>query len=339
MTGLRHRRPGPPVPRVTGVLDRRRPRSAADLVVDCGGRRSALPALARGGRRPAAGRGARGLRLRLLRPALPVARRVTPRRRWRTLLQHYDSVTVLTLPADNGTWSVVLTTSAGTRRCAGCASRRPGRGAGALPARRALGATAEPITGVDVMAGIEDRYRRLVVDGEPVATGVVAVGDAWACTNPSLGRGASIGAAARPRAARRAARGRPGRPRQAGPPVRRGDRRGRSSRCTGRPLWLRPAPAGRDRRRRRRRAVPDRRPALGGHQGRCSRPALRDPDIAARVPSRSSSLLATPDEVFADAGPASTGSWRSAWPRRSTRCPDRPAPSCSPRSPSTGGAR
>src|SRR5262249_49997292 len=31
------------------------------------------------------------------------------------------------------------------------------------------------------------------VDGVPVATGVVAVGDAWACTNPSLGRGATIG--------------------------------------------------------------------------------------------------------------------------------------------------
>jgi hypothetical protein len=31
------------------------------------------------------------------------------------------------------------------------------------------------------------------VDGEPVATGVVAVGDAWAATNPSLGRGATIG--------------------------------------------------------------------------------------------------------------------------------------------------
>ena len=51
----------------------------------------------------------------------------------------------------------------------------------------------EPITGVDVMAGLEDRHRRLVVGGVPVATGVVAVGDAWACTNPSLGRGASIG--------------------------------------------------------------------------------------------------------------------------------------------------
>ncbi len=33
---------------------------------------------------------------------------------------------------------------------------------------------------------------RFVVDGQPVATGVVAVGDAWACTNPSVGRGASI---------------------------------------------------------------------------------------------------------------------------------------------------
>jgi hypothetical protein len=51
----------------------------------------------------------------------------------------------------------------------------------------------EAITGVDVMAGLEDRCRRLVVDGEPVATGVVAVGDAWAFTNPALGRGLSIG--------------------------------------------------------------------------------------------------------------------------------------------------
>jgi 2-polyprenyl-6-methoxyphenol hydroxylase-like FAD-dependent oxidoreductase len=53
-------------------------------------------------------------------------------------------------------------------------------------------AEAEPITDVEVMAGIEDRLRRYVVDGDPVATGVVAVGDAWACTNPSLGRGASF---------------------------------------------------------------------------------------------------------------------------------------------------
>jgi flavin-dependent dehydrogenase len=43
------------------------------------------------------------------------------------------------------------------------------------------------------MAGILDRYRRFVVEDRPVATGVVAVGDARACTNPSAGRGLSVG--------------------------------------------------------------------------------------------------------------------------------------------------
>jgi flavin-dependent dehydrogenase len=43
------------------------------------------------------------------------------------------------------------------------------------------------------MAGVIDRYRRFVVDGQPVITGFAAVGDAWACTNPSAGRGLSVG--------------------------------------------------------------------------------------------------------------------------------------------------
>jgi flavin-dependent dehydrogenase len=43
------------------------------------------------------------------------------------------------------------------------------------------------------MAGIEDRHRDYCPGGSPVATGVVSIGDAWACTNPSLGRGATIG--------------------------------------------------------------------------------------------------------------------------------------------------
>jgi len=42
------------------------------------------------------------------------------------------------------------------------------------------------------MAKIEDRHRRYWGYGAPTATGVVAVGDAWACTNPAVGRGASI---------------------------------------------------------------------------------------------------------------------------------------------------
>jgi hypothetical protein len=44
-----------------------------------------------------------------------------------------------------------------------------------------------------VMAKIEDRQRSFVIDDEPLATGVLALADSWACTNPSLGRGISIG--------------------------------------------------------------------------------------------------------------------------------------------------
>jgi flavin-dependent dehydrogenase len=53
---------------------------------------------------------------------------------------------------------------------------------------------AEPLDDrVVVMAKIEDRIRDFAPGGDPVATGVVAVGDSWSCTNPSLGRGATIG--------------------------------------------------------------------------------------------------------------------------------------------------
>ena len=53
----------------------------------------------------------------------------------------------------------------------------------------------EPLDdGVLVMAKIEDRHRTFVIDGQPVATGVLPLADSWACTNPSVGRGVSIGA-------------------------------------------------------------------------------------------------------------------------------------------------
>src|SRR4029078_11570984 len=55
--------------------------------------------------------------------------------------------------------------------------------------RHAHWADAEPLTDVLAMGGVVDRYRRMVVDGEPVATGVVSLGRAWAGTKPSRGRG------------------------------------------------------------------------------------------------------------------------------------------------------
>ncbi len=44
-----------------------------------------------------------------------------------------------------------------------------------------------------MIAKIEDRQCHDWHDGAPCATGIVAIADAWAATNPSVGRGASIG--------------------------------------------------------------------------------------------------------------------------------------------------
>jgi 2-polyprenyl-6-methoxyphenol hydroxylase-like FAD-dependent oxidoreductase len=190
VTGLTTDRPAR-VPRVTGVLTEGGAAIGADLVVDCGGRRSALSSWlqAAGARRPLEERADCGF--------VYYSRHFRPRAGGQpamlsNLLQNYDSLSTITLPADNGTWSVVLTTSG--RDKAMKVLREPARWHAAV-ARYPLvahWADGEPLSGVEVMAGIEDRYRRLVVDGQPVATGAVAVGDAFACTNPSVGRGASI---------------------------------------------------------------------------------------------------------------------------------------------------
>jgi 2-polyprenyl-6-methoxyphenol hydroxylase-like FAD-dependent oxidoreductase len=110
-----------------------------------------------------------------------------------SLIQHFDSLSVLTLPADNDTWGVGFTTSARDKQLRGLRDASAWQAALKLYPTAAHWGEADPITDVQVISGIEDRYHRYVVDGEPVVTGLVAIGDAWACTNPSLGRGASIG--------------------------------------------------------------------------------------------------------------------------------------------------
>ena len=44
---------------------------------------------------------------------------------------------------------------------------------------------------VHVMAGLLNRWRQYVIDGQPVVTGLIPVGDAVLCTNPLYGRGCS----------------------------------------------------------------------------------------------------------------------------------------------------
>jgi len=190
VTGPRAR---PGVPHVAGVRTRVGESIPADLVVDMSGRRSALPAWLRGvdAHPPVdeledSGFLYYGRYFRSADGSLP-AMRGSPQMDWGT-------VTSLTLPADNGTWAIVLVT--GSKDTA----LRPLREAARWEAVvRSLPLVAHWLDGapledeVQVMARLEDRYRGFVVDGRPVATGVVAVADAWACSNPANGRGASIG--------------------------------------------------------------------------------------------------------------------------------------------------
>jgi 2-polyprenyl-6-methoxyphenol hydroxylase-like FAD-dependent oxidoreductase len=108
-------------------------------------------------------------------------------------LMPIGTISVLTLPGDNGTWSVTVFGASGDPplkqlRDADCFARV----VRACPLQ-AHWLEGQPITSVLAMAGIMDRYRRFAADGEPIVTGLAAVGDAWACTNPSAGRGLSVG--------------------------------------------------------------------------------------------------------------------------------------------------
>jgi len=177
-------------PHVVGVRTVDGGEIRADLVVDATGRRSRLAEwlVAAGGRAPFVEsedcgfvyhtRYFRGSRL-----PRPIGPPVT----------EMGTISLLTIPGDSGTWSVtVWAASADT-------ALRPLKDADtftsvvrAFPLQRHW-VNGEPITDVLTMAGILDRYRRFVVDGTPVATGVAAIGDAWACTNPSAGRGMTVG--------------------------------------------------------------------------------------------------------------------------------------------------
>jgi len=108
-------------------------------------------------------------------------------------LSPMGSFSIATLMGDNNTWSVTLFTPTGDAPLKFLRDNEIfSKVVGACPLH-AHWVAGTPITDVMPMAGILDRHHRFVVDGEPVATGYLAVGDAWACTNPSAGRGISVG--------------------------------------------------------------------------------------------------------------------------------------------------
>ena len=104
------------------------------------------------------------------------------------------TISLLTLPGDNGTWSVTVFISAGDRALKRLRGPEAWTALVSACPLHAHWLDGEPITDVLAMGGgVVDRYRRFTQADRPVATGIAAVGDAWACSNPSLGRGISFG--------------------------------------------------------------------------------------------------------------------------------------------------
>jgi 2-polyprenyl-6-methoxyphenol hydroxylase-like FAD-dependent oxidoreductase len=177
---------------VTGVRTDDGEELTADLVVDSGGRRSSVPTWLREAGSPGpketiedCGFVYYGRHFRSADGSIPPA--------FGGLLQPYGSISLLTLPADNGTWGVGVITSSKDAAMRSLLDVECWEKVVQSYPFIAHWVDAEPITDVKLMAKIEDRQRTYVVDGQPVATGIVPLADAWACTNPSLGRGISIG--------------------------------------------------------------------------------------------------------------------------------------------------
>jgi 2-polyprenyl-6-methoxyphenol hydroxylase-like FAD-dependent oxidoreductase len=101
------------------------------------------------------------------------------------------SFSIVTLPGDNDTWSVTLFVAAGDRPLKRLRETDVWTAVVRACPRHAHWLDGEPITGVLPMAGVMNRHRAAA----PPATGIVRVADAWACTNPTQGRGIALGLA------------------------------------------------------------------------------------------------------------------------------------------------
>jgi 2-polyprenyl-6-methoxyphenol hydroxylase-like FAD-dependent oxidoreductase len=184
--------PGSRVPQVTGV-ETSTGTLPADLVVDCTGRRSQLPSWLRavGVPDPIEESGRRGFTyysryFRSADGALPTDKF--------PLVVEHGSLGLLRIPADHGTYSLCLIGRSDDQEV-----RRALRDERAWSAAVRLfpGADVwldgEPITdGIQIMAGLTDRKRTLYDTEHPSVTGLVAVGDAWAFTTPTVGRGLAM---------------------------------------------------------------------------------------------------------------------------------------------------
>ncbi|MDN3262781.1 FAD-dependent oxidoreductase [Streptomyces sp. CSDS2] len=180
-------------PHVVGALTTDGEAVLADLVVDAAGRNSPVGRMLRdlGAPGPVEERDEAGFlaytryfrAARATEPDVPL---------WPSA--HYESVSTISCAGDAGIRSVSFVISSRDRALK--AMRREQSWNAALrlfPAETRWVGNGEPITRILAMSGMESRQRDFLVDGLPVGTGVLSVGDAWATTNPLFGMGVSLG--------------------------------------------------------------------------------------------------------------------------------------------------
>ncbi|GAB2665448.1 NAD(P)/FAD-dependent oxidoreductase [Nocardia goodfellowii] len=181
------------LPRITGVTTAHGETIAADLVIDALGRNSPVGALlaAAGAAAPALHKHEAGF-LAYSRYFRSADGSMPAQATWP--LYHHDSLSITTVPGDAGTWALAVFVSGRDRALRALSDPEAWQRAMArYPDTAHWASYGEPITGVLAMSGMEARHRRLVVEGRPVATGLLSIGDAWATTNPAFGMGITMG--------------------------------------------------------------------------------------------------------------------------------------------------
>ena len=183
-----------PVPVVTGAHLRSGTRVDGDLVVDASGRRSALPEwFAEAGlRAPVEERQDCGF-FYLTRFYRVKAGREIPVSKIPASVA-LDYATVFALGADNDTFSLTVTLSVNDPyRKALRNSDRFEAFLHAVPHSEPWIRVGDPISDISMMSRIENRRRRVTTSDGPMVGGIVVIGDAALHTNPTLGRGISMG--------------------------------------------------------------------------------------------------------------------------------------------------
>ncbi|HEY1309151.1 MAG TPA: NAD(P)-binding protein [Vicinamibacterales bacterium] len=177
------------IPHVVGARGSDGEEFRATLVIDATGRQSRSPQwlAAIGARRPYEEQEDCGFTYytRYFSGTVP-QRRAAP-------LMPLGSISLLTLPGDNDTWSVTIFVSTGDQPLKTLRHEEQWTRVVRACPLHAHWLDGHPITPVFAISGIADRRRRFAVDEAPIVTGFVAVADAWACTNPSAGRGLTVG--------------------------------------------------------------------------------------------------------------------------------------------------